>query len=262
MINKNSFLYWYPKIASINGIKMPKTVIFPLDKDDQLIIRANLNEFIRNRGNAIKNAIKDFHFPLFVKTDEIANKHDWKETCFVPNGDELFKHLQNLAYSSDMVDVLCSAFIFREYTPLESFFTFFHGEMPVAKERRYFIENGTIICHHPYWDIDVFEDSFLDDDHMVIFLKKFDTSEFRPPQFSSDQRNQIRRWIKILNTESPEEIALLTSFANKVASQIGGAWSVDFAYTQSHEWILIDMAVAADSWHKDSCPFATKWQRK
>ena len=65
--------------------------------------------------------------------------------------------------------------------------------------------------------------------------------------------------LKELNTETPEEIELLTAMAGTFSNLVPGAWSVDFAkttYDTPRAWILIDAAEAFRSWHPSDCPVA------
>jgi len=60
-----------------------------------------------------------------------------------------------------------------------------------------------------------------------------------------------------LNTETEEEVKLLTSYAKMVAEQFKGYWSIDFCKAKDGRWILIDMATGQKSWHPD-CPNKVK----
>lgn len=98
--------------------------------------------------------------------------------------------------------------------------------MPVASERRYFINKGQIQCHHPYWILDSIHDPSVDN---------------------------WRELLTELNEETPEEVKLLSKYALSVAEILEGYWSVDFALSNKGEWYLIDMAKGEDSFHNDQC---------
>jgi len=127
-----------------------------------------------------------------------------------------------------------TSFVFREYIEMESGFKAFLGELPINKERRYFIKNGKVLCHHPYW----IEDSI--------------------------SRPSIKNWktvLEKLNEETEDEIELLTSYAEKVAKVLDGYWSIDFCLSKEGVWYLIDCALGKDSWHP-KCKFKlTKLKR-
>jgi len=57
--------------------------------------------------------------------------------------------------------------------------------------------------------------------------------------------------LKELNTETTDEIEILTGYAEMVARVLDGYWSVDFAYGKNGKWYLIDMATGEHSWHPE-----------
>jgi hypothetical protein len=125
------------------------------------------------------------------------------------------------------------AFAVREYIPMASRFTAFYGDMPVNPERRYFFEYGQILCHHSYWIEEAIEQS---------------------------KKPSIPNWRAVareLNTETEDEIKLLTNYAEMVAKQFDGYWSVDFCKAKDGRWILIDLATGRKSWHPE-CKFKVK----
>lgn len=255
MENKNSALYWLPKIKDIDGINVPRTEIVRINPSDMLVLGANLDEFRRNYGDKFDKTLQSFSFPVFVKTDELAGKHDWKKTCYVETESDLYTHIQNLGWCCRMVDVPLRAILIREYLDLEKRFTFFHGDMPVAKERRYFVEDGTVCCHHAYWDEMVFKDSFEMDD-LISELTESD------PKYSTTQRRDLLDDLREINTENEDEIRTLTKIAKKIGSVLDGAWSVDFACDINGKWWTIDIALAMDSWHPKNCPYYDKLSNK
>jgi hypothetical protein len=120
------------------------------------------------------------------------------------------------------------AIVVREYIPMDSKYTAFHG-MPVSPERRYFIDNGKVVCHHAYWIKEA-----------IIEPSATNWKEL------SDE----------MNKETPEEIELLTKYAELVGTVLPeGFWSVDFCKAKDGTWYLIDMAVGEESWHPKNCKF-------
>lgn len=246
--SNSSAMYWYPIIKDIKGINIPKTEIVEIRPEDILVLCSNIEMFKLDYGDAFNEALNNFDFPVFVKTDELAGKHDWKDTCYIASPDEFYSHLQNLAWMCRMVDVPLQGFLIREFLELETKFEFFMGNFPVAKERRYFINEGETKCFHPYWDKDVFLQEFEKDDQIHEMLKD---GKLRHPL---EERERLLQLLEEINTETDEEIALLTAMANKVAEVMKGAWSVDFAYSTDGKWYLIDCALAKESWHPEDCP--------
>jgi hypothetical protein len=223
----NAIEYWYPKIKDI--VPTPKTIIIPImwnwDKT------SNFLEVPKRFLDRIEKQSKQFKFPIFVRGSDSSIKHNWKETCFVASEKYLKSqvvHIVNETMCLDMMSSIpCSSIALREYIPMDSKFTAFWGSMPVNPERRYFINKGQILCRHTYW----FEEAI------------------RNPS--------VKNWkelLKEMNTETKEEIALLTFCTNEIGKIFKGYWSVDFCRTKNGLWYCIDMAVGEQSWHPE-CKF-------
>jgi len=235
MIDKSSLLYWWPKIKDLD-IPMPKTEILEVPRQLFLEALEGFNiatcpsyELVEKEySEPIKKAAQKIGYPLFLRTDQASGKHEWKDTCYVEREADLITHVFRVIEANEMADIMgldYKALVFREFIPLDWKFKAFWGEMPVARERRYFIKDGRILCHHPYW----IEDAI---------------AESRQPQ-----EPNWRELLKDLNTETKEEVKLLTEYSTKVASVLEGYWSVDFAHANYGRWILIDMALGGESWH-------------
>jgi len=229
LIDKDSMLYWYPKIKHLN-IPMPKTEILKIPHEAfRKWVYTGHNKHIKPYIPRIYTTAQRIGYPLFLRTDHASGKHDWKNSCYVPSEKVLIRHLRAVIEFNELADILglpYKAIIFREFLDLDWKFKAFWGEMPVAKERRYFIKDGKVLCHHPYW----IEDAIL--------------------------RPTVQNWkdiLKVLNYESKEEIKILSSYAKMVSEVLDGYWSVDFAYGKNGNWYLIDMATGERSWHPE-CP--------
>ena len=231
----SSMLYWYDKIKELE-IPQPKTEIYILTKKE-------LNSFYEEEFPAtlIKNIypiISKFTYPFFVRTDFASAKHDWEDTCFIENEKKLPNNIYQIIIENllaDLIGLPFEALVFREYIPLEAGFKAFHGNMPIAKERRYFINNKKIQCHHPYWPKD----------------------SIRIPSNEN--------WEEILNSqnnETTEEIELLSKYSLMVAERFEGYWSVDFARGQDRKWYLIDMAEGEHSFHWLECEFCPEAMKR
>jgi hypothetical protein len=221
-ITPTSMLYWFPKIQGC-GVPIPKTKIVEIPFKN-LVCLLDGEPLPQKYVNAITEACKEIGFPLFMRTDMGSAKHSWRYTCYVPDAEGL--HITNL-----IDETLCCgifgeldphALVFREFLPLYSTFKAF-SDMPVAKERRYFIKDGHVVCHHPYWIPEAIE------------------GHCEEP----DWQDKLRE----LNEESSDEIIRLTLYAHNIASILKGYWSVDFAYSTNGSWYLIDMAEGDKSWH-------------
>lgn len=220
-MNKNSMCYWYHLIAEL-GIPTPITYAFMFSnpKFDSLV--KDFAEIIR--------------YPLFMKTDLAAAKHDWEKSCFVRNADELNDHMDVLFETDaiwERVGATSRAIVLREFIEMDSSFTAFAGNMPINVERRYFISQGKVICHHPYWPPETFESGHPD----------------RQPH-DPDWRAKLA----VMNDESKPEITLLMGYAERVGEVMPEYWSVDFAKSRQGKWYLIDMALGENSFHWPDCP--------
>ena len=230
-------LYWYPKIKELN-IPQPRTEIVDLQADHWDIVAVPDGgdpEVIESKMVKIELAMYELGLPLFMRTAYTSGKHDWIDTCYVTEFDKIRHHISMLIQDSALKEIPIDAFVFREYIEMESKFTAFSGAMPVNPERRYFIKDGTIQCRHQYWVADA--------------IAKWDElwSELGMSKLPEN-------WMELLaemNTESDEEIELLSGYANQVADVMEGYWSVDFCKAKDGRWILIDMATGEASWHPE-----------
>ena len=229
--DENSLLYWLPKIKKL-GIPVPRTEILKLPFtlgdwykwcDGEDIGMAKYVPEIKKKALLIG-------YPLFLRTDHLSGKHRWKDTCYVKKEEVLMNRVSRLVEESltaDIIGVPIHALVFREFIEMDSRFTAFYGEMPVNPERRYFIRNGQVLCRHPYWIDEAVEKG-------------------TPKGMLPDNWRELA---KEMNKETEEEIELLTSYAEKVASILDGYWSVDFCKAKDGRWILIDCGLGYVSWH-------------
>lgn len=227
-MDKNSLLYWFPKIAEL-PIDMPKTKWVEAPNLYSILDGKGFSKAI---GQQMVETAESIGYPLFLRTDLVSYKHAWLKSCYVEKPEDLFQHIFNIVEFNAMIsmgDADPIALVFREYIPLESIFTAFNG-MPVAKERRYFINEGQALCHHAYWVEGAIEE------------------HFRQPSVP-DWRERLAK----LNHESLAEKNLLIALADEVGSVMPGYWSVDFALARDGRWLLIDMAGGERSWHPE-CP--------
>jgi len=232
---ENSLEYWWPIVKKL-GIEAPKTKIVPLTQNQ---IDSLANEKMPLRVvNKIERAAESFGVPFFLRTDQCSAKHSWNQSCYVSSISNLPRHIFEIIQyhlMADLFGIPFHSFVVREFIPLETIFTAFVGNMPVAKERRYFVKNGELQCHHEYWIEGAVRQG----------MTRSDIPE--------------REWLPkviTMNTEDEAEIDELTEIAIKVSEAIKGYWSVDFAKTKDGRWLLIDMARGELSYHKPDCQFA------
>lgn len=233
MNKSSSMLYWYPKIKDLD-IPMPETKIVELiasHSDICDIFDGGNPAKLKNQMQEISDTALEIGYPLFLRTDHISGKHEWASTCYVEKPENLQKNISGILEESLLVEVDINALVFREYIQMDSRFTAFRG-MPVNPERRYFIRDGVVECHHPYWIAEAIEEGTISD------------------RLPTDWRNIVKE----INEEIPFEVAGLTMLAERVGEVIDGYWSVDFCKSKTGTWYLIDMAEGHRSWHPEDCP--------
>lgn len=233
--NPTSMLYWWPKVKDL-GIPVPRTEIveipfevfcdymdFPEAKTEPKIVE-HMKEVFTKAG--------EVGYPLFLRTDLSSGKHSWEKSCYVEREKDLTKHIWKvveLNFTADIFGLECKALVFREYIPMASQFTAFWGNLPISPERRYFIRDGKIECHHPYWTADAIVGPYL------------------PEPSKSNWEESLDQ----MNSESDKEVNLLTQCAIQIAQVLPGYWSVDFCKAKDGRWILIDLAEGEKSWHPE-----------
>jgi len=222
-MQRDSMFFWWPKVKGL--VPAPKTVL--VRKHVSPRRAADIDAAVKK----VQAAIDEVGLPVFIRTDHLSGKHDWKNTCFFDGSDELRNHIAMLcdySWGCDMIGLRVSGFVVREYVRLDSAFTAFWGDMPVARERRFFVADGAVLCHHPYWVEDAIRNPSIPD---------------------------WRVRLGELNDVSDEELILLSQMASRLSRRLPGYWSLDFARTVSGQWLFIDAAVGEHSWHP-SCPVA------
>jgi hypothetical protein len=226
-LDRNSMFIWLPAVEAC-GIPFPKTVMLraPRELLSPMVDGGTLDDELLGR---IKEVAGAMGYPLFLRTDLASGKHSWRETCFVTKADDLLLHLYRLIEENEMFGLEYGGLAFREYLELDSTFKAFL-DMPVSAERRYFAQDGKVLCHHPYWPEDAIDHSWRE----------------KPADW--------KERLALLNDEDGEDGDPddLTRWASMVTTKLAGAWSVDFARLRDRRhWVLIDMALAEESWHPE-----------
>lgn len=232
--DESSLLHWYPRVKDV--LPCPKTVIVELTDDEISSLVGMLDgippsPWLVDRLDA---AAREIGYPLFLRSDQGSGKHEWKDTCYVPFEGALLKHVAQLVAWHERAGILPLSFralVFREFLTLDAPFTAFN-DMPVARERRYFVRDGKVVCWHSYW--------------VESALFTYWGATPLPP----DWQQQLAR----LNAMDDAEMQALTRMAEIFGEQNPGFWSVDFAMTKAGRWVLIDAARGELSWHPEDCP--------
>lgn len=231
-------MYWYPTVRKL-PIPQPRTKMLLLTEAE--LAKCRTESFSNEMVDRIKRFILDFGLPAFIRTDLASGKWYWKNSCFCDESSDLKRNIIEVIYANLLADILgldFRAIVVREYIQMDGTFRAFSGDMPVNSERRYFIHNGKVLCHHPYWIPEAIEK-----DGQLERLPK-------------DWRLRLER----LNTETEEEVSLLSHYSKLVGEVLPGYWSIDFCKSKSGKWYLIDMAEGIKSWHPD-CPIKTKMEK-
>lgn len=230
---RTSMLHWYPLIKDCK-VQMPRTeiVIIPYKIMYEALNDEKVKPFL-DYIPSVKEAINKLGgYPIFIRTDYSSGKHDWVRTCYVGEEKLLVQNIFALLEYHEIADILglpYNAIIVREFLKLQSSFKAFNG-FPVNRERRYFVMNGIVQCHHPYWIPDAVEGHTKD----------------------KDWKNKLFS----LNLESRPEVERLTKYAEEVGKHLDGYWSVDFAWGVNGKWYMIDAADATLSFHWPSCKYS------
>lgn len=265
----NSALFWFPRIQAA-GLPVPQTKFVPYDHHGAIASMEGMEipkppvDF-----DAITKAANEIGFPVFIRQDHTSAKHRGPR-CYKWNGvdeDDLKTLIWHLVEDVEMklwmgADLSNSAFMVREFLDLEAPFEAFgqvpgmEGRvgLPIAREWRFFADQDGIICAHPYWTPDAF-----DDEHHPWGLERTgnmtenDLFEIRAVEGPPGWREALADLEQpIKNSLEAADLHRMALEAAKACPQ-GGAWSVDFAKTRNGKWFLIDMALAKDSHHRASC---------
>lgn len=226
---------WYPKLVAA-GVPTPKTIIVSAPR--ALI---NLLEGHKNRITGYQRFIKKLMtaadsvgYPCFMRTGYGSGKHDYQNTCLVGRPEELEKHVFRLlewSLSIDFFGLPFDTWVIRELLPTAAAFYAFRGRLPITRERRYFVSDGKILGHHPYW----------------------------PPEAINDP--SVENWrelLEVLNQETPEEIVELSGLSLAVSAAVAGDWSVDWLFVPDRGWVCIDLAWAEQSFVWTEYPTAPR----
>lgn len=243
---RNSLLYWFPKVRALD-IPTPKTewVEFPPEIAHKFFDESTQDDAVKQFQpylKKLKEKAESLGYPLFIKTDMASHKHGWEKGAFVRREKDLLDHIINTLEFNAMVGVVglnYRAIVIREFLELDWRFKAFHGKMPVARERRYFINDSQVLCHHPYWIQDAILKAHKNEG------KTHELFGYMPHKLP----NKWEEMLEEINRETEDEITLLTHYASQIAQVFTDYWSIDFAYTRKGNWFLIDMANGYASEH-------------
>ena len=219
---RNSLLYWYPKIKNI--APTPKTCWYKVRFTLDWLENGVPDEVVNEVAKMIDKEFFPDPYPVFIRTDTYSGKHDYKDTCFVESKKHLKRNLNNLVIDSVMKDLTFKAIVVRDFIELDWKFKAFWGELPIAPEVRVMVKDGEVERWFFYWPEDA----------------------IRKPS-KENWRELLAEMRKIAEKEQDQFLGI----AERVAKKFDGYWSVDFARTKRGVWILIDMALGEVSWRPE-----------
>ncbi len=220
--------YWFPLIEAA-GLPVPRTRIVRVSPEDMALLYPFCLDgegdpaAWRRLIAAIEMAAHELRGPpWFLRTDYTSGKHSWKDTCYIPDLDDLPSHVSRLIEESEMASMIglpWDAWVIREFlrTP-PRFYAF--SSMPITREFRYFVRDGVIDHRQPYWPDHAIEDHFYDNPE--------------PP----DWRETLARMSRLY----PAEKDKLDRMTLAASAAVPGFWSVDWLETVGGDWYLTDMA--------------------
>lgn len=219
-VDRNCLSYWFPPIEAA-GLPVPTTRIVRTDVElvDLLDGRKpeGYDDFLRElfwAGNEIGGR------PFFLRTGHGSGKHDWRETCYVDEGN-LGWHVSRLvewSHTADMFGLPHEVWAVRRLLRTAPLFHAFGKGFPVTREFRVFIREDEIEGVYPYWSAEAIAEGEPDTD---------------------DWRDRLAA-ASTLSDDDAEEIGMLAGTASAAVG--GGYWSIDFLSDIKGKWWLTDMA--------------------
>ena len=248
-LQENSMVNWWPKVKDLD-IPMPKTVMVDCaEYHDQFWSMLDGNADIPLAEEIDKIIREEFSYPCFLRGDYTSGKHAYFQTCYLSDmsdKDNPYYNLHRIKYLKFHIfnlveqavigpEIMPDALFIREFLQLEHSFKAFHS-LPIAKERRYFInsDDNEVKCFHPYWPVDTIR--FYDD--------------IKPPE-------DWQMLLANLNLQGNDE-NILYKYCAKLMTVLPGYWSVDFAKTIDGTWYFIDAAKGEHSFHWPDCIISAK----
>lgn len=234
-----SMAYWFP-LLSQTGVKVPRTV--RLDAPESLLelLDGKADDAVRDFIGRIGDSFSVLGGPpVFLRTEMGSGKQDWEYTCFLQGKEGILRHVHDLVQWSHCVEMMGLPhrhFFVREMLSVKTYFRAFGGNMPIAREMRVFIEDGRMVCLHPYWPEDAIQ---------------------------KPNRQDWRDRLRVSHELTASERAVMVERSEWVSTFFPGAWSLDWLHTTCG-WVAIDMAPAERSWHMPDCSAALErgWDRK
>lgn len=228
---------WFPQIEAA-GLPVPKTIVFRTECELIRLCDGEMPPQYDAFLSRLKEAVDQIGLPAFLRTGLTSAKHSWKKSCYLTDINRLSAHVAEIVEFSLCADIFgldIDVWVVREMLPTKPAFYAFRGDMPITKERRYFVSGDTVLCSHPYWP----EEAFSRDGR----------------EYAADPNWQ--QLLALLNEDTEQDKSELEALTRRAGMAVSGAWSVDWLWTE-RGWFLTDMAPAETSYHWEGCPLAAQ----
>ena len=223
--------YWFPRLEAA-GLPVPRTTFVSMSRDafrdvfnifDGKPVEGPVNEFLRE----LDAAAARIGYPVFLRTGYTSAKHSWARTCHLMDPADLLSHVAGIVEFSECASFIglpCDWWAVRELLPTIplAICPDYEG-MPVCREFRCFVADGTVRCVHPYWPLEALERG----------------GGVAPEEVAA----------QLASCADEQSVRAL---ASRAGAAVGGEWSVDVLETQ-RGWFVTDMAEAERSWHWPGC---------
>lgn len=260
----NCLSYWFAHLEQVEGLLLPETrIVHAADPGGLLgVVDGGGLQPAEELAKAIGAQAADIGYPCFLRTGHLSAKHDWRQTCWVESPEHLVPHIVRLVEASQCASIMglpVDVWVVRKPIETKPIGRSKNG-MPMGIERRYFIADGQVVCHHPYWPPEAVVQYAAelegckpqDVRQLRMSLVMDEDQDLRQMAANSPLRAAMER----LTNESQAEVEELTGFSQRVAEWFDGAWSVDWLQDADGCWWAIDMALAENSWHYPGCAAA------
>lgn len=255
-MNENCLSYWFPKLLAA-GLPVPKTKIVAMPEAAREAMFMPLDG--KPIGEAafpflaeLRTAVEEIGTPCFLRTGQTSGKHNWKDTCYLHDVANLESHVIRLIEFSEICDFIglpWDVWCVRELLPTVPLMTAdLYGGMPVCREYRFFVNDGEVVCSHPYWPLESLVDGMSKCPENLREL-------YRSMSKAKSKGDAPDDWYF---DGVPSD---LQSLAVRASKAVGGFWSVDILDTE-RGWYVTDMAHADRSWHWPGCEAAKQVLRE
>lgn len=222
---QNCLSYWYPAIC--NHVPTPKT--FYVHVSDFGMICPELHDSMDFSviESILKPALERIGYPAFLRTGLTSGKHSWDHCCKLEFSEDIQSRLRALQYDSACKNLPFNTVVVRELLKTKPLFRCTaYSNMPVVRERRYFVQNGEILYDIPYWPEEALE-------------------------LGSPDMKNWRQHMPFLNSKIDGADLLAAKVAIAIQGRLESIpWSVDVLDVDGKPYV-IDMAVACQSYGWD-----------